>query len=299
MSNTLEFREFPSFVLSLQIRSQSKAAMVKSVKKKKFYACGVGRKPGVYETWDDCKAQIVGFSRASFKSFASRAEAEAFVRKHAPQSDASTGDGIWGTGRPIADPAMRGAKRRRVEVDLTADDGGGEVARFAPVLPSPKLAVSMYFDGGARGNPGVAGAGAIVTAEDTVSRSTTTTKIREFCGIMCTNNVAEYSGLRTGLRSIVDCAREFFQRRDAEREKKCSGGGEVWTVEVSVKGDSNLIINQMLGAYECRSEKLRPIYKQCIGFVGELQKITCDGRPIKVTFEHVYRKDNKEADGKP
>ena len=45
----------------------------------KFYAVKTGRVPGVYNTWDECKAQVDHFSGAVYKSFATEAEARAFV----------------------------------------------------------------------------------------------------------------------------------------------------------------------------------------------------------------------------
>ena len=47
-------------------------------KTKKFYGVQVGRQPGVYETWDDCKAQVDGFPGAKFKGFLIREEAQAY-----------------------------------------------------------------------------------------------------------------------------------------------------------------------------------------------------------------------------
>ena len=44
-----------------------------------FYAVKVGKTPGVYDTWDDCKAQVDGFSGAKYKKFGTKEEAEAFV----------------------------------------------------------------------------------------------------------------------------------------------------------------------------------------------------------------------------
>ncbi len=46
---------------------------------KKYYAVKHGRKPGVYDSWAACKAQVDGFSGATFKSFPTKQEAEAFV----------------------------------------------------------------------------------------------------------------------------------------------------------------------------------------------------------------------------
>ncbi|MGN0478570.1 MAG: viroplasmin family protein [Hominenteromicrobium sp.] len=47
---------------------------------KKYYAVRVGRQTGIFETWEDCRAQTTGFKGASFKSFPSRAEAEAYLQ---------------------------------------------------------------------------------------------------------------------------------------------------------------------------------------------------------------------------
>lgn len=45
------------------------------MKVKKFYVVWNGRTPGVYETWNDCKAQVDGFENAKYKSFESLEEA--------------------------------------------------------------------------------------------------------------------------------------------------------------------------------------------------------------------------------
>jgi ribonuclease HI len=47
--------------------------------KKKFYVVWKGRKPGIFSSWDECKAQVDGFAGAEYKSFESLSEAkEAF-----------------------------------------------------------------------------------------------------------------------------------------------------------------------------------------------------------------------------
>lgn len=46
---------------------------------KKYYAVRVGKTPGIYLTWDDCKTMVDGFPGAKYKSFPSIAEAEAFL----------------------------------------------------------------------------------------------------------------------------------------------------------------------------------------------------------------------------
>ncbi len=47
---------------------------------KKVYAVRCGREPGIYETWEACRAQVEGYSGAVFKGFRSREEAEQYMR---------------------------------------------------------------------------------------------------------------------------------------------------------------------------------------------------------------------------
>lgn len=46
---------------------------------KKYYAVRVGKTPGIYVSWDDCKAMVDGYPGAKYKGFGSIAEAEAFL----------------------------------------------------------------------------------------------------------------------------------------------------------------------------------------------------------------------------
>ena len=45
----------------------------------KYYAVRVGKKPGIYTTWEKCKAQVHRYPGAVFKSFATKSEAEDFI----------------------------------------------------------------------------------------------------------------------------------------------------------------------------------------------------------------------------
>ena len=47
--------------------------------KKKYYAVRKGRKPGIYMTWDECSAQVIGCAGAVYKSFLTEEEAKAFM----------------------------------------------------------------------------------------------------------------------------------------------------------------------------------------------------------------------------
>ncbi len=85
----------------------------------KFYAVRHGRKPGIYPTWPACEAQVKGFPLASYKSFSTREDAEAFL----------TG------ARPTAAPVPSSATRRtenavHIWVDGACLQHGEEPLRF-------------------------------------------------------------------------------------------------------------------------------------------------------------------------
>ena len=46
---------------------------------KKYYVVRTGKTAGIYMNWDDCKAQVQGFSGAEYKSFPTITEAEAYM----------------------------------------------------------------------------------------------------------------------------------------------------------------------------------------------------------------------------
>lgn len=57
-------------------------------KKAKFYAVKAGRVPGIYFTWDDCKAQVDGFKGACYKSFDTPEAACGFMLPDGPAGSA-------------------------------------------------------------------------------------------------------------------------------------------------------------------------------------------------------------------
>jgi ribonuclease HI len=118
----------------------------------------------------------------------------------------------------------------------------------------------VNIDGGARGNPGPAGWGVVV--QDAAGGM-----VAELMGALphATNNVAEYNGL---LAALDWCA-----------EHKAT--------TVHVLSDSLLLVQQMRGVYKVKHEGLKPLY-------GRARLLA--HRIGKVTFEHVRREQNKDAD---
>ncbi len=79
-------------------------------KKPKFYVVWQGRKPGVYDSWDDAKAQTDGFAKPLFKAFDTKAAAlKAFGEKphqhvgQGPKPAPKQGRVAGLAGRPIQD----------------------------------------------------------------------------------------------------------------------------------------------------------------------------------------------------
>jgi ribonuclease HI len=120
--------------------------------------------------------------------------------------------------------------------------------------------ITAYFDGGARGNPGPAGFGVYIVDDN----GEMIAEIAEGIGI-ATNNVAEYRGLLAALRWAVDHQ----------------------LTELHLRGDSLLLVQQMRGIYRVKNEGLLPLYR-------EAQALSA--RIGRVTFEHVPRDRNKQAD---
>ena len=69
---------------------------------KKYYAVKEGIKPGIYLTWDECKAMTNGYPGAVFKSFTSLKEAEDFMGDMPVSKDAEKAEKIQKTGNPVA-----------------------------------------------------------------------------------------------------------------------------------------------------------------------------------------------------
>lgn len=51
----------------------------------KYYAVRTGKTPGIYRSWDDCKAVVHGYPGAEYKSFTTEEEAFAFLGQKAPE----------------------------------------------------------------------------------------------------------------------------------------------------------------------------------------------------------------------
>ncbi len=100
----------------------------------KFYAVRTGRRPGIYATWPACDAQVRGFPLASYKSFSTREDAEAFLAGAPPTAAPRPSSATHRPGRDIhvwVDGAclQQGDGPRRFGWAYVILDGGRELRR--------------------------------------------------------------------------------------------------------------------------------------------------------------------------
>lgn len=125
----------------------------------------------------------------------------------------------------------------------------------------------IYTDGGARGNPGPAGAGAYITDGSG--------KVVEECSRFlghATNNVAEYEAVLLGLKALLRIVPE----------------GERAQTQLEFRMDSELIQRQLLGKYKVKEPTLRTLH-------AAVRRIIDDAFP-QTDFVHVRREKNVDAD---
>lgn len=121
-----------------------------------------------------------------------------------------------------------------------------------------RLAI-IYTDGGSRGNPGPAGAGAVLLDGEKI-----VCNLSKYLGVT-TNNIAEYTALVIALEKAI----------------------ELGFANVEVRMDSELIVRQMTGHYKVKNAGLMPLFMQARNLAN---------RFASFKIEHVRRENNKLAD---
>jgi len=127
-------------------------------------------------------------------------------------------------------------------------------------MSASALSLTLQADGGARGNPGPAGAGAVLydaSGEEVAALS-------RYLGV-ATNNEAEYQGLLMGLT-------------EARR---------LGASQLTIKLDSELIVRQIQGRYKVKAPGLKPLFAQAQRLLQSF---------AQVSISHVPRAQNARAD---
>lgn len=158
----------------------------------KYYVVWKGRNPGIYADWGRCKSQVDGFPGARFKSFTSRAEAEAAFKGMSTSSAGPSGGKVGlnepdaagpgtivsaGTTRKIAGPSSK-SPRTWAAAEITA----------------AAIEVKIFTDGGCEPNPGKSGSGLALYRKNVLSEL--------WYGLHSphgTNNTAELNAFHQGM----------------------------------------------------------------------------------------------------
>jgi ribonuclease HI len=119
---------------------------------------------------------------------------------------------------------------------------------------------TLFADGGSRGNPGPAASGAVLFDES----GNVLREVGTFLGV-ATNNVAEWTGLLTGLEAAL----------------------ELGVDDLTVRMDSELVVKQVSGVYRVKHEGLIPLYAKAKSLLRKF---------ARVDIGHVPRKQNAAAD---
>lgn len=129
-----------------------------------------------------------------------------------------------------------------------------------------RMHFTIHADGGSRGNPGPAGAGAMIRDE----LGNSVASVSQFLGTR-TNNFAEYEAVILAFETLATLV----------PEKKRG------TTEVAVKMDSELVVKQMLGVYKVKHPVLKEQQARLASLAAGFGT---------VSFTHVPRAENSDAD---
>jgi ribonuclease HI len=124
----------------------------------------------------------------------------------------------------------------------------------------PVKELTIYTDGASRGNPGEAGAGAIIYGEE----GTVIKKVKQYLGTT-TNNVAEYMALIIALNEALQLK------------------GEV----LHLFSDSELMVRQIKGIYKVRDRKMQALWREVKKLLAQF---------IQYDIICIDRRKNREAD---
>ncbi len=200
------------------------------------------------------RAQAQALLVGAAKALSAQAAAPPAHRPAAAPSHAAAPRAASAVRSPTAAPAARASTA------APADSGARPLLGTAEGGAPLPAKVCVYSDGASRGNPGPAGAGAVITdITGNVLR-----RLGRFLGAQ-TNNIAEYQGVLLGLSHAL------------------AGGAR----EVVLRADSELAIRQLQGRYQVKNAGLKPLFAEVQGLLRRFDE---------VTLEHIRREQNKDAD---
>lgn len=161
---------------------------------------------------------------------------------------------------PNVEPANVRQLLVRLAGNKSSEKKPAQQSLFPESAPRQNEFCHLYTDGAARGNPGEAGAGAVLISPAGAELGTRSLYLGQ-----CTNNVAEYYALLAGL--------ELAEKHGCQRLK--------------IYLDSELIVRQIQGTYKVKNVHLKPLFEQVTTRLAGLDTWK---------ISHVPRSKNARAD---
>lgn len=141
-----------------------------------------------------------------------------------------------------------------------------ELQRYIAELETEPANVELYFDGGFLKQQQLAGLGAVIYFVQNQQKMRL--RVNRQATDLVSNNEAEYAALYEALKALEDLG--------------------VHHQAISVKGDAQIVISQMSGDW--------PIYEQELQRWAQKIDDICDRLKLQITYEHIERAHNGEAD---
>lgn len=127
------------------------------------------------------------------------------------------------------------------------------------------MKITVYTDGGSRGNPGPSGFGVVIYDQD----KNILTQISKYIGVK-TNNEAEYMALIESLQWLKSHQHQYH------------------ITQVEFYSDSQLLIRQLQGIYKVKAPNIKLLYQQAVNLLDQIN--------LSFTFHDILRESNQLAD---
>nr|TKR63851.1 hypothetical protein D5086_0000322360 [Populus alba] len=281
----------PSLKASVKKKKDPQPTTVMDHENDAFFVVRKGDVVGVYKNFADCQAQV-GSSICDppvsvYKGYSLSKDSEAYLVSHGLQNAlytvraADLKEDLFGVLMPcpLQQPASSDAetckndtkKRSREVLGSEITDTAGSTSMMSkhanldnqaecPAQNSNSRSCLLEFDGASKGNPGQAGAGAVLRTDD----GSLICRLREGLGI-ATNNMAEYRAILLGMKYAL----------------------QKGYTKIQVKGDSKLVCMQIQGSWKAKHVNITNLCTEAKKLKNSF---------LSFHISHVLREFNSEAD---
>uniref|UniRef100_A0A803MBW5 RNase H type-1 domain-containing protein n=1 Tax=Chenopodium quinoa TaxID=63459 RepID=A0A803MBW5_CHEQI len=255
----------------------------KEMEKDAFFVVRKGDVVGVYKTLSECQAQISDPPVSVYKGYSLPKDDEEYLASRGLHNALYTikasdlKDDLFGTlvPCPFLEPTSSKGETSSVDLpqkrphDVLGTGNVGDVGTSTDPLsklqkldsvPSDTQSCILHFDGASKGNPGQAGAGAVLRTLN----GSLICRIRQGLGT-ATCNAAEYRAVILGLKKAL----------------------EMGYTNIQAQGDSKLVCMQLQGLWKVKNENMSTLHAEAKLLINKFTSFK---------ISHVLREFNSDAD---